>query len=184
MPTSQQMQVQMEHGLPGAAAVVEHGAIAGEQVSLRRQLCGHHLQFAQQRLVGALRVMQRRKMPAWANQNVRRRLRTDVFEREHVVVFIDKLRGNFLCADFAEKAIRVHRPINLEKAPFTYIGIHYAGLKTGHYIISHRGAPRRRKSLRRCAAFRRTAGPLARRKSCPRARGRKCRRGNHTAECK
>ena len=109
MPATQQMQVQMKHGLAGTAAVVDHGAIAGEQVAFRGQLCRYQLQFAKQRLVSVLRIVQRGKMLSRANQNVRGRLGIDVFEREHVVVFIDKLRGNLLRADFAKKAVWVHK---------------------------------------------------------------------------
>src|SRR5258705_6542062 len=40
-----------------------------------------------------------------ANEDVRRRLRLNVFKREYFIVGIDELRGNFFAADFAEQAI-------------------------------------------------------------------------------
>src|SRR5258706_6896831 len=40
-----------------------------------------------------------------ANEDVRRRLRLNVFKREYFIVGIDEFRGNFFSADLAEQAI-------------------------------------------------------------------------------
>ena len=89
MPPAQQMQVQVQHGLSSTASVIEHRAVAGEQVAFRGQLRRHQLQFPQQRLVTMLRIVQRAKMSSRTNQNMRRRLRIDVLERENIVILID-----------------------------------------------------------------------------------------------
>jgi len=52
----------MEDGLAGAGAVVEYGAVAREQVALGGQFGSYQLQFAEQRLVACLGVVQRDKM--------------------------------------------------------------------------------------------------------------------------
>src|SRR5258708_38908283 len=98
----------MEDGLAGAGAVVEYGAVAREQVALGGQFGSYQLQLAEQRLVAGLGVVQRDKMFPGANQNVRRRLRVDVFKGEYVLVLINELRGNLFRANFAEQAVRVH----------------------------------------------------------------------------
>jgi hypothetical protein len=63
---------------------------------------------AEQRLVAGLGVVQRGEVFLWANENVRGRLRIDVFKGEHVLIFIDELRGRLFRANFAEQAVRVH----------------------------------------------------------------------------
>src|SRR6266849_4415276 len=100
--------MQMENRLAGAAAVVDDRTIAGEQTELCGQLRGEQLQLAEERLVAGLGVVQRREMFSRTNENVRGCLRIDVFKGEHVVIFIDELRGNLLRADFAEQAVRIH----------------------------------------------------------------------------
>lgn len=43
--------MKMEHGLACAFAIVQHGAVATEQIPLSRQLGGHKLQFAEHSLI-------------------------------------------------------------------------------------------------------------------------------------
>jgi hypothetical protein len=105
---TEEMQMKMEDGLASPGAVVEDGAIAGEQTELLGQLGSEHLQLTKQSLVAGLGVVQRSEMFLWANENMRGRLRVNVFEGEHVVILIDELRGNLFRADFAEEAVGVH----------------------------------------------------------------------------
>ncbi|HTA59108.1 MAG TPA: hypothetical protein VK805_13175 [Candidatus Baltobacteraceae bacterium] len=99
---SEKMQVEMENGLAGAGAVVEYGAVAGQEIALGGEFGSYQLQLAKQRLVGGLGIVQRDEMFLGANQNVHGRLRVDVFEGEHVLVLIDELGGNLFRANFAE----------------------------------------------------------------------------------
>src|SRR5450432_3700297 len=102
------MQVQMKNGLSRTAAVVEHSAVASEQILFFRKLRSDQLQLAQQRLVICGRVLQRSKVFSRADQNVRRRLRTDVFKSKTIFVIVDKLCRNLFCTDFAKEAILAH----------------------------------------------------------------------------
>jgi hypothetical protein len=107
---AEEVQVQVKDGLAGAAAVIEDGAIAREEIAFGGELRGDELQFPEKGLIAVMRVLERRKMLSWADQNVRGRLGIDVFEGENVIVFVDEFRGNLLRADFAEKAVCVHLP--------------------------------------------------------------------------
>ena len=40
---AEQMQMQMKYRLPRAASVVQHCAVAGEEIQFARQLCGDEL---------------------------------------------------------------------------------------------------------------------------------------------
>ena len=43
---------------------------------------------------------------------MRRRFWIDVFEREHMVVFVDFLRGNFAAKDATEEAVWISHRVN------------------------------------------------------------------------
>ena len=108
MAAAEQVQVKVKDGLAGATAAIEHRAIAGEEIALFGQFGGNELQFAEEGLICFRSIVQRREMLARANQNVRGRLRGDVLKRKDIVIFINNLGGDFLCADFAEQAVLVH----------------------------------------------------------------------------
>jgi hypothetical protein len=55
---AKQMQMEVENGLPGAAAVVENGAVARQETTLFGKLCCDKLQLAEQILIGRRGVMQ------------------------------------------------------------------------------------------------------------------------------
>ena len=55
---AKQMQMEVEHGLAGAAAVIENGAVARQEVTLLGKLCCNKLQLAEQILIGRCGVMQ------------------------------------------------------------------------------------------------------------------------------
>lgn len=59
---TEQVQVEMEDGLAGARAVVEDGAIAGEQVAFGGELGGDKLELAEESGVVLVRVLQRGEM--------------------------------------------------------------------------------------------------------------------------
>ena len=108
MAAAQQMQVQMEDGLAGAAAVVKDRAIAGEEMVFGGKFRGDELEFAKKGSVARLRVLQRGEMFAGADEDVHGSLRADVFEGEDVVVVVDEFGWNLLCANLAKQAVRVH----------------------------------------------------------------------------
>ena len=100
--------MQVKDGLSRASAGIDYRAVARLQIAFACELRGDELEFAEDGLIGDGGFLQRRKMFARAQQNVRRRLRADVFEGEKFGVLIDKLGGNFFGGDFAKKAIGTH----------------------------------------------------------------------------
>src|SRR5215475_8976232 len=101
------MQMKMKDGLPRAAAGIDHGPVAAElAVSGNPRRDQRHL--AQSRFFFGAGMLERRKMLLRTNQHVRRRLRVDVLEREHVRIFVHQLRRNLFCSNLAEQAIGAH----------------------------------------------------------------------------
>ena len=91
MPAAEQVQVKMEDGLACASAVVHHCAVAFGEIALAGELRRDHLEAAQEQSVGWRGVAERLDVLARADQDVRGRLRVDVFEGEDLVVLADKL---------------------------------------------------------------------------------------------
>jgi len=89
LAAAEQVQMEMEDGLAGAGAVVEDRAIAVEQIALAGELRGNQMELADHRLILVRRVVERNKMFSRDKQDVRRRLRADVLERENVGIFVD-----------------------------------------------------------------------------------------------
>ena len=89
MAAAEQVQVQVKNRLAGAGAVVEDGAVAGEQVALCGKFCGDELELSEERLVIMVRVVQRSEVFPWTNENVSGRLGANVLEGEDIVVFVD-----------------------------------------------------------------------------------------------
>src|SRR5689334_19813385 len=83
---AEKVQMQVKNRLPGACSVVQHRAITGEKIQLARQLRRDELQLAEHGLILGTGLVQRSKMFARTNQDVRGRLRADVFKREHLVI--------------------------------------------------------------------------------------------------
>ena len=78
----EEVQVDVEHGLPRVRVAVEHGAIPALCISvLRRKLSGHAEHRPDQLIVGRLQIVQRADVPPGHNQGVERRLWIDVVER-------------------------------------------------------------------------------------------------------
>src|SRR3974390_564905 len=119
------MQMQMKHGLPRPAAIVENGPIPREQIALLGDLRRDHLQLSQQALIHMRSVVQRRKMLLGTDQNVRGRLRADVLKRKHIIILKHNFRWNFFRPDFAEQAILVHQftPAGLFSSSRITIGV-------------------------------------------------------------
>lgn len=102
MAAAEEMHMKVKNGLARAAAVVEHGAIAGEEIALPGQFGGDKMQLAKDRLVRRRSIVERGEMLAGADEKVSGSLWGDILERENVVIFIDNLRGDFPGPDFAE----------------------------------------------------------------------------------
>src|SRR2546429_2614108 len=109
MTAAEKMEMVLEEGLGCSAGVVYDGAVAFQKIALAGKLRGGQLEFAKNGLMFGCRLVQRFEMFARANQNVRGRLRADVFEGKKIGIFVDDLRWNFLRRDFAEQTVGTHR---------------------------------------------------------------------------
>ena len=102
LAAAEQVQVEMKNRLAGAGTIVEDRAISIEQIAFSGELRGNQMQLADDRLILVRRVVKRNEVLSRDKQNVRRRLRADVLERENVRVFVDNFGWNLLRSDFAE----------------------------------------------------------------------------------
>src|SRR2546426_518824 len=101
--------MQVKDRLARAGAIVQHSSVAFQQLAFARQLRGDQLQLAKERLIFGRGIGQRFEMLTRANQNVRGRLRADIFKREELWILIDDFRGDLLRGDLAEQAVGAHR---------------------------------------------------------------------------
>src|SRR5579864_3569540 len=115
----------MKYGLTSARSIVEDRPIATQKVALACDLRSHQLQLANHCLVLAFCVIQRSKMLSRAQQNVRRRLRADVFERKNLGILVHDLGRNLLRGDLAEQAVSAHQfpPAGADSSSRTTIGV-------------------------------------------------------------
>jgi hypothetical protein len=112
LAAAEQVQMKMEDGLTRAGAVIDQHSETGQEIPLSGQLGGNKMQAAEERRVGGQDVCERREVLPWADEDVRGRLRVNVFERKDLVVLEDNLRGNLPRSDLAEDAI-VHENLVL-----------------------------------------------------------------------
>src|SRR5687768_7789422 len=95
----------MIHLLMGHPAVVDDGAEAIGGAGIAREAPGHGKHLAKRRLMGGLRVVQRRDVHLRDDQQVNRRLRADVVECHHFGVVVDLLRRDLAADDPAKHTV-------------------------------------------------------------------------------
>jgi hypothetical protein len=105
--SAEQVDVKVEDGLSGAGADVEHGAVSVLDFALAGDLCGGEVATSDDFCVSGFSFFQSGKMFFGNDQNMRGRLRVDVFKGEDMIVFVDFLGGNLAADNAAEEAIRV-----------------------------------------------------------------------------
>jgi hypothetical protein len=103
--------VEVEDGLARACSAIGHGAIAIEQLQLSRKLRRHEVHLADHRLIFLGGFVQGSKMFAGDDEDMRGRLRTDVFKREDIVVLVNDFRGDLFRRDFAKQTVHAHGPL-------------------------------------------------------------------------
>src|SRR5437879_4869027 len=101
--------MEVKHRLAGSFAAIQHRAVALKELAFPSKLRGDQLQLSEYHLILLACVRQRFEMFPWANQDVRRRLRADILEREQFGIFIHHLRRNLLRPNSAKYTIPVHR---------------------------------------------------------------------------
>ncbi len=102
--STEQVDVDVEDGLSGAGPNVEDGAVSLLDFSQAGNVGGGEVAAADEFGVGSLGFLQTREMSPRNDQHMRRRLRADVFESEHMLVLIDFPGGDFTAEDAAEEA--------------------------------------------------------------------------------
>lgn len=95
------MQMQVRNAFTRIRAAVDHDAITRrKQIQLFRHRARSEKQFSEQRSIRWRRFSQSRNHTLGNDQDVHRRLRIDIVESKHVVIFPDDVRGNFAPDDF------------------------------------------------------------------------------------
>jgi hypothetical protein len=116
--SAEQVDVQVKDGLSGTGADVEDGAVALLDVALAGDVGGGEVAAADEFGVGGFGLFQAGEMFLGNDEDVRGRLRVDVFEREDVVVLINFFRGNIALDDAAEEAMGIgHDCFHLRLVP-------------------------------------------------------------------
>jgi hypothetical protein len=101
----------VEDGLAGVGVAVEDGPVATRIVAMvpgNRRRSPHHL--THQRVVFLRQVVQRGDVPPGYDEDVCRRLRVDIFERDQPIVLVHDRRGYLFRHDLAEKAVHPRTP--------------------------------------------------------------------------
>jgi hypothetical protein len=105
-PSAEQVDVEVEDRLSRSRADVENGAVSLLDVALACNLCGGEVAAADDCGISGVRFLQSGKMFLRNNEDVRGRLRIDVFEGEDVGVFVNFLGGNLAAKNAAKEAVR------------------------------------------------------------------------------
>jgi len=103
------MNMQMKNGLPAGVIRIYHRAVPFFGKTLpARDLAGRQEKMAERFAVCFAGLIERGEMLARDDQNMRRRLRTDVVKGHAGLIFIDEFGRNFAPADLAENTILTH----------------------------------------------------------------------------
>jgi len=107
--SAKHVEMDVEHSLPGFTVCVEYRPVTAIRVAVIFRDRGRpprHL--AHERIVGRRQLVQRGDMAARDYKRVQRRLRVDVCDNEEIVIFVEDLRRDLFCGDFAEEAVAAH----------------------------------------------------------------------------
>src|SRR5712692_5147068 len=100
------MEMKVEDCLPGIALGVHHQAITALLVTPRpRHFGGSQVEVPNQVGIRNRQVIHRFDVLEWNQENVRWRLRPDVFKSQAMVIAIDDRGGNLPVPDLAENAV-------------------------------------------------------------------------------
>ncbi len=101
----QDMQMEMEHGLPGTGTVVYDEPEGVGYTELLGNLARRQHEVAEQFLVRGLGIHQARDTLLGNHQHVHRRLGVDVVDGDAVLILIDEFAGNLAADDLAENSV-------------------------------------------------------------------------------
>jgi len=112
LPTTQQMQVQMENCLPRVRADVVNRAKSVLQLALLGDFCGDQMGIADNLCIRLGQVIDTGNVFLGDNKDVRRRAGVDVFKGEDLLIFINFLRRYGTGDDLAEEAVSHIKNVN------------------------------------------------------------------------
>jgi len=99
VPSAEEVEVDVEDGLAGGfAGVDDHAVAVRREFQVARDLRGAQQHVSDDRVVLIGHLVERRDVFARNDEDVRRRLRVDVVERDDLVVFV-----HFFCRDLARR---------------------------------------------------------------------------------
>ena len=97
----------MKHGLPGPGTYVEHGSISIFNFAFARDLRRRQVAAADDVCIGGFGLLQSGEVPLGDYQNMRWRLRLNIFKGKNVLIFMNFLGGNVAANNSAKKAIGI-----------------------------------------------------------------------------
>src|SRR6476620_2442897 len=104
------MDMQMRDTLTGVRSAVDYDAIAALIcLEVACHLCRGQDQLAEEILIRLVSLSKSRDDAFRHNQDMQRRLRVDVLESDHVIIFENDFRWNFPCDDFLEECHRIEQ---------------------------------------------------------------------------
>ncbi len=125
LPSSQQMQVKMIHGLSPIRTGVDHDAETIVEVLQLSDFISGEKEFAEQFGFSRRGMCERSEVSLGDDQDMHRRLWIDVRERQHVIVFKQTRDGNGARGNLAEETVRSGshvRMLNLRDYFLKYFG--------------------------------------------------------------
>ncbi len=103
---TQHVDVDVEDGLPGPGTIIDHRTITLRiEPPLTGQLSRHKKEVAEQGLVFRCSLPERRNVFSWEDQQMDRRLRMNVLDRDRLFVLMHYFGGNLAIDNLAEEAI-------------------------------------------------------------------------------
>jgi hypothetical protein len=103
---SQNVNVQVEDGLPRASAVVDDGPVSpGLEAARAGKLGGDLKEVPEEQLIFRPRIAKSGEVSARDHQQVNGRLRMEVLNRDYRLVFVDDLSRRFALDDSAKDAM-------------------------------------------------------------------------------
>ena len=108
MTSSQEVNVQVRHGLPSVRAVVHHDPKTLRQAFVVGDFTGHEEQMPEEGCVLLVRFADTRDWLSWYYQKVDGSLRINVAQHDALIVLMNEVPGDFAIYYFAEKSFLRH----------------------------------------------------------------------------
>ena len=116
MPAGEQVEVHMEHRLPGVAVAIEYQSIPFVRITaIPGNLSGSKEQLSNARGICRSEIVHRLHVLQWNEEQMDRGLRADVLETQNLIVAVNDSRRELTIPNFAKRAA-AHALLILESA--------------------------------------------------------------------